>query len=69
MPKLSKSFHLEITVEQFLNACSLLELQEVDLLIGEYLKRAEHASIVNAYRLNRVEGAELHQKLDNDPRE
>jgi hypothetical protein len=44
MPKLSKSFHLEITVEQFLSACSLLELQEIDLLIGAYLQRAERRS-------------------------
>lgn len=41
MPKLSKSFHLEITVEQFLNACSLLELQEVDLRLDSYLKKAQ----------------------------
>lgn len=33
MPKLNKSFHLEITIEQFLEACSPLELQELDLLI------------------------------------
>lgn len=41
MPKLSKQFHLEITVEQFLNACSYLELQELDLQIGTYLKKAQ----------------------------
>lgn len=64
MPKLNKSFHLEITVEQFLNACSLLELQEVDLLIGDYLKRAEHASVVNAYRMGRIAGTEVQEKLD-----
>jgi hypothetical protein len=34
MPKLSKSFHLEITVEQFLNACSASELKELDLLLS-----------------------------------
>lgn len=50
MPKLSKQFHLEITVEQFLNGCSYIELQELDLLLGGYLKKAEHEAQREAYR-------------------
>lgn len=41
MPKLQKSFHLEITVEQFLNACSPIELQEIDLRLDTYLRKAK----------------------------
>lgn len=33
MPKLTRSFELEITPERFLAACSNEELQEIDLLI------------------------------------
>lgn len=33
MPKINKAFHLEVTVEQFLNACSAIELKELDLLL------------------------------------
>lgn len=33
MPKIQKSFELEITPERFLDACSNEELQEIDLLI------------------------------------
>lgn len=50
MPRLSKQFHLEITVEQFLNGCSYIELQELDLLLGGYLKKAEHEAQRQAYR-------------------
>ena len=50
MPKLSKQFYLEITVEQFLNSCSYLELQEVDLRLDVYLKKAEHDARRDAYR-------------------
>ncbi|MFY0481434.1 hypothetical protein ACI6PS_02415 [Flavobacterium sp. PLA-1-15] len=34
MPELNKYFKLEITPEQFLNACSSNELQETDLLLN-----------------------------------
>lgn len=50
MPSISKQFHLEITVEQFLNGCSYLELQELDFLLGGYLKKAEHEAQREAYR-------------------
>ncbi len=33
MPKITKLFELSISPEQFLNACSVDELREVDLLI------------------------------------
>lgn len=39
MPSLDKVFTLSVTVEQFLNACSDVELQELDLLLPKYLKR------------------------------
>jgi hypothetical protein len=41
MPRLQKLYHLEITVEQFLDACDATELQEVDLLIGTAKYRAK----------------------------
>ncbi|MFN3758463.1 MAG: hypothetical protein ACK4SF_04530 [Algoriphagus aquaeductus] len=49
MPKINKSFHLEITVEQFLNACSLLELQEVELLLDSHIRRAEERELRKNY--------------------
>lgn len=33
MPKIEKVFTLEVGVEQFLSACSPVELQEVEMLI------------------------------------
>jgi len=33
MPKITKQFHLEITPERFLNACSREEIIELDLLL------------------------------------
>lgn len=53
MPRLSKEFHLEITVEQFLNSCSHLELQELNLRLDSYLIRAEHQERRQAYREGR----------------
>lgn len=64
MPKIQKQFHLELTVEQFLNACSLLELREIDLLIGDYLKRAEHAELRKAYRSGSEAGSEYRTQVD-----
>ncbi len=49
MPKINKSFHLEITVEQFLSACSLLELQEVELLLDSHIRRAEERELRKNY--------------------
>ncbi|WP_439473813.1 hypothetical protein [Algoriphagus formosus] len=53
MPKLSKQFHLEITVEQFLEACSYLELQELNMRIDSHLRRADHEARRKAYREGR----------------
>lgn len=39
MPTLNKNFTLTVTPEQFLAACSDLEVQELDLLLGPELKR------------------------------
>lgn len=38
MPNITKHFHIDITPEQFLNACSKEEILELDLLIEKYLK-------------------------------
>lgn len=35
MPNITKQFHIDITPEQFLNACDATELQELDLLLGK----------------------------------
>jgi hypothetical protein len=43
MPKINKSFHLEVTVEQFLNACSAVELQEINMRLDSYLRKAMFA--------------------------
>lgn len=50
MPKIQKQFYLELTVEQFLNACSHIELQEIELRLDTYLKKAEHDARRKAYR-------------------
>lgn len=36
MPRLTKLIDIQITVEQFLNACSPVEIQEVMLLAPKY---------------------------------
>mgnify|MGYP000471744969 CR=1 FL=1 len=41
MPSISKQFHLEVTVRQFLDACDLVELQEVRLLIDQKIRIKE----------------------------
>lgn len=41
MPTLDKMFTLTVTVEQFLSACTDLELQELDLLLPKYLRLAK----------------------------
>lgn len=33
MPKISKTFELDVAPERFLEACSITELQELDMLI------------------------------------
>ncbi len=38
MPTLQKIYTLEVTVEQFLKACSDIELQELDLRLPAYLR-------------------------------
>lgn len=53
MPKIQKQFHLEISVEQFLNACSYLELQELSIRLDSHLRRAEHQLRRQAYREGR----------------
>lgn len=44
MPRLNKQFILEVTVEQFLEACSLTELQEIDLLLNKYIDKKRYFS-------------------------
>lgn len=41
MPRIDKILTLEITPEQFLNSCSLLELQEIDLLLDAAMIRKQ----------------------------
>ena len=43
MPQLTKAYTLAITVEQFLEACSLSELQEVDLLLDKYINKKKYS--------------------------
>lgn len=53
MPKLNKSFFLEVSVEQFLNACSYIELQEINMRLDVYLRKAEHEARRQDYRNGR----------------
>ena len=41
MPRIDKIITLEITPEQFLNSCSLMELQEIDLLLDAAMIRKQ----------------------------
>ena len=41
MPTIHKMFNLEVTVSQFLRACSNVELQELGLLLDSELRRRE----------------------------
>ena len=41
MPRIDKILTLEITPEQFLNSCSLMELQEIDLLLDAAMIRKQ----------------------------
>lgn len=45
MPKMSKTIHIEASVEQFLNACSLTELHEIDALLMGAIKRASQKKL------------------------
>jgi hypothetical protein len=56
MPKLQKSFELVITPEQFLQACSLLELREVELLLDTHIRRAEEKELRKNYSQLRNKG-------------
>lgn len=45
MPKINKIFHLEITPQQFVENCSMLELQELSLLLdSEITRRSEQVA-------------------------
>jgi len=44
MPTLTKTYTLSISVEQFLEACSLTELQEVDLLLTKYIDKKRYST-------------------------
>ena len=50
MPKLSKQFYLEISVEQFLQACSPVELHEINMRLDVYLRKAERKENEDQYR-------------------
>jgi len=57
MPKTTRTLHIEITVEQFLNACSPLELREVDMLIqsNHYVRKMiEEGMAGSGNRLGRL---------------
>jgi hypothetical protein len=41
MPILHKQLTVEITIEQFLKACSDIELQELDLRLPAYLRHVK----------------------------
>lgn len=65
MPKLQKSFHLEITVEQFLNACSPLELEEINMRLDTYLKKSKqdlksHYPSRNSFEMAHLEALKNH---------
>jgi hypothetical protein len=63
MPKLQKSFELVITPEQFLQACSLLELQEVELLLDSHIRRAEEKELRKAYTEGEWSGDKFREEV------
>lgn len=50
MPNLQKVFQLDISVEQFVNACSQTELQELDLLLSARLQNSTHDKAQKAFQ-------------------
>jgi hypothetical protein len=50
MPQLTKAYTLNITVEQFLENCSLSELQEVDLLLDKYINKKKYSGNSEEFR-------------------
>lgn len=51
MPKLTKSFTLQVSVEEFLRECSLLELQALEIsLSGELARREKEESLLESKR-------------------
>lgn len=50
MPQLTKAYTLTISVEQFLEACSLSELQEVDLLLDKYINKKKYSGNSDEFR-------------------
>ncbi len=63
MPKIQKSFELSVTPEQFLQACSLLELQEVELLLDSHIRRAEEKKLREAYSEGESSGDKFRQAI------
>lgn len=54
MPNIQKILSLDITVEQFLNNCSAVELKELDMLIqSERYQRLINNNLLNNYGDNR----------------
>jgi hypothetical protein len=54
MPKINRQFHLEVTVEQFLQACTPTEIKELDILLAspkyqQILSEGERKTYVNPY--------------------
>lgn len=45
MPSIPKMYTLEVTVEQFLRACSNIELEELSLLLDSEMRRREGAKV------------------------
>ena len=61
MPTVTKAYTLSITVEQFLEACSLIELQEVDTLLDRYINKkrfpgsSDEVPEVSEFPIDRIE--------------
>lgn len=50
MPKINKVFYLEVTPEQFLYACSAIELKEIQLLLQSHRYRSKiHGPTIDDY--------------------
>lgn len=54
MPQVTKAYTLSITVEQFLEACSLTELQEVDLLLDKYIEKKKRPYADNSEEFQEI---------------
>jgi hypothetical protein len=56
MPTINKLFTLEVTVEKFLESCTLTELREIDMLLDKYIDQAAGRTQKSINNLKKMKG-------------